>query len=786
MVKSATYYNVDKSAPAPTSSELFFKNVLKAKDKTLFRTSVTERGSLVHENYEQRYKGIKVEDAGYTLHFKDGKIFYAHGNYVNIQNLDVVPKIDKVKARNVFADYQNIPVSKIADYTAELLIKEFPQSSNQKDKKDAKLVYKVFLRTDVPNKGEYGYIDAHSGKVIGTEPSIIHFSKIGQFSTRYNGLKQGVTQYYNGSYHLSDSTRGAVIHTWNLNNNPTGETNLREELSDQDNVWTSQEHTNKTDMGLDVHWTLQQIYDHLFNTYHINSFDNKGYPITAYIKAYMNNGGKDNAAWNRETKTLFFGEGSFIFKPLACIDVIAHEFGHGITHFQIGWSGREQSLNEGMSDIWGAIMEYRLSGDHTNVWKMGEQIMIGYDCLRNLGNVRETHAYTQISDTYETDSYNRGGAYVRSGVFSHWFYLLVNGGTGTNGKGNKYAVIGSGMDVAENLIVEAVFNGYLRNTKSYEDVREAFINAARGMENFRLSEQVQNAWHAVGVGVAGTIMEIDGPSDLYRRGFFSIKNLPENASVEWSCKHPLASITLENNAKYALYHSPMSAGNYDDVITAKVIYQGKEIYRLEKTIRVGLVISDAAGMEYFGVNVVYAHTRLTDYDDIRGLWSVNGGQIIDNPFADDASFAYPGTVSAAVIVPKSGYYDISVAVRYGRYTSESYSFSAYLIGKDNGPGSHPGPGPMLYPNPATGYVNISTESITSSYPLVKRQSVGSKQPRITNDNYQILLWSSTRLIKKIVTDQSHYQLDLTGLPAGLYYVNIIKGGNTYKKKLVVK
>ena len=56
----------------------------------------------------------------------------------------------------------------------------------------------------------------------------------------------------------------------------------------------------------------------------------------------------------------------------------------------------------------------------------------------------------------------------------------------------------------------------------------------------------------------------------------------------------------------------------------------------------------------------------------------------------------------------------------------------------------------------------------------------------SSPHYQIQLWNSSGLIKTIQTDQPSYQLDLTGVPPGFYYVHVIKDGQTYRRQLVVQ
>jgi Zn-dependent metalloprotease len=530
-IQSVEFSNEDKDIRIPASAEVFFKDILQIQTKDKFEKipHKSKRKEFIHEHFEQYYNGVRVEGGGYNFHYKNREMFFAHGNYIKIDNIDTNPVITVNEAKESFTNYKNIPSKLVADYSAELIIREIPL----KDDTIPTLVFKVYLTADHPNNTEIGFVDAQTGKVLMTEPVFIDYSAIGTFATRYSGVQSGVTQYYNDAYHLADSTSGrAVIHTWNLN----GNTNISNgiELSDNDNNWTQSEHaSNNNNMALDVHWTLQQIRNRLFVMHGINSFNDDGFPISAYVK-YGNN--YDNAFWDPATsvRSLFFGVGDIIFNPLASLDVVAHEFGHGITQFQIGWgaSGLPRAFNEGMSDIWGVIMEHCIYPNE--VWQIGEQIMKNYTCLRNLQNTNDNGALTKIADTYGSTQYNNSTEpYVWSGVFSHWFYLLAIGGSGTNGIGNNYTVTGIGMNNAENLIVESVFNNYLRNTTSYSAIRTVMINVASNLYGANSSEviAVTNAWYAVGVGTQYTLPTIFGPSAVPCTGTVTYTS---NVSGTWT------------------------------------------------------------------------------------------------------------------------------------------------------------------------------------------------------------------------------------------------------------
>ena len=68
------------------------------------------------------------------------------------------------------------------------------------------------------------------------------------------------------------------------------------------------------------------------------------------------------------------------------LDAVAHEFGHGITDFQIGWglSGDPLAFHEGLSDIWAIILESRINPNY--IWQIGEEITLNHGCTRNIGD----------------------------------------------------------------------------------------------------------------------------------------------------------------------------------------------------------------------------------------------------------------------------------------------------------------------------------------------------------------------------------------------------------------
>ncbi len=575
------------------SADVFFREILKVKANNTFVRNQEIRLEKGDESFNQFYKGIKVENAGYTFHYdENGKIRYAHGNYVDISNLDTNPTISKEDASKAFAKYKGLSSDSITNYTAELVI-----SVNSEQIVDVPiLVYKVYIEANNACLTEYGYVDAKAGNVVYTESYIHHSAATGTFVTKYYGTKDATTNYSNGSYYLYDTTRGNGIEVKDLQNYSIYHpfySSIAQSLSDGDNYWHYYDYTDSTFMAFDVFWALQKIYDRLYNIHCKNSLDNNGKKIMAYVKALVPSGDgnltTDGACWHNNRKELYFGSGSGWKRPVSAIDVVAHEFGHGITYYQIGWSGSERFLQEGLSDIWAAIMDYRFGGSNSDVWKFGEHMIPNYICIRNLQHPGALSSFTYMADTYNSPEYNNYAAnnshYGMSGVFSHWFYLLVNGGNHNNSNGQHYNLNPVGMDVAENLIVKAVYGNYLRNTTTYMDVRHAFEAAARAMNVNGLVSAVCNAWYAVGVGDMD--ISLTGPHLTSSQSIYSVNGLPSGFNVVWSLTDSYYYQNCLQQGNPAPNQCKITRSNSQDMmdatLTATIKYNSDTIMTLTKT-----------------------------------------------------------------------------------------------------------------------------------------------------------------------------------------------------------
>ncbi|MEO1054463.1 MAG: M4 family metallopeptidase [Bacteroidota bacterium] len=788
-ITSVQFRSLDRGE-RPVSAQAFLTTYLEVDRHDQFKKSPhkSKRENFVHDHYDQYYKGVRVDGAGYNFHFEKGSMFFANGHYVRVGNLNVNPTISKEAAIKSFLEFQKISPKAVAKSVTDLFIKEITDITKNDTTTSIHLVYSVYLQADHPNNDVIGYVDAHSGKVVSTAPRA--FDLLGTMQTRYSGTRQADTDPVVGGHRLFDDTRNATIHTRNLQNNTTVLANAVE-LIDNDNNWTAAEHAgNNNNMGLDVHWALQEIYDYFLQEYNIDSFDDAGEPIEAYVRYDTD---ADNAFWDLTEDVLLFGQGATTFDPLASFDVVAHEFGHGITDFQIGWTTAtldQQTFHEGMSDIWGAILESRIRP--SNTWRIGEQVTRNSLYLRNLTKNNDVNAHQQIATTFGSSQYNGfTSGHQRGGVFSHWFYLLVNGGSGVNGIGNSYTVSGVGMDVAEEIIVEAVFNNYLDGTTSFTAIRTAIINAASTLcGDFTIEKAVTDAWHAVGVGAkySGTETTISGSSSICNsaQGTFNLNNIPSGATITWSTWSGLSIVSGQGTGSVTVQANSLDGNGWVRATLTNAcgsITLGRHYFSQgQPTWSPDLNIANGAyGESGFFCTSHTGNTYMIDPDNNLSTHQVRikslfGSVLWSSPTRSGAS----GSVN---YYPSPGYYLIDVRATNSCGTSTWVETEVEFVDCSIGGGGGEGGEFSMYPNPSTIEVTIEEQSFQESVNQKQEKSQDALQPELFTIE---VIDSNQNLKHRESCTKTKLTFSVQGWEKGIYYVKITKGDHTQTRQLIVE
>lgn len=422
------------------------------------------------------------------------------------------------------------------------------------------LAYKFTIAAEQPLSRSYVYVNAISGNIVLVDRIIKHVSPdytgrlplaaanagrgktapgragsvnnfAGTAQTRYSGLQTIITDDGNAGegepYRLRQVRNGHQVITLNYQRAIASFDNdlTAIDFTDNDNHWTTAENSaNYDDAALDVQFAMQFISDYWKSVHNRNSWDDEGSEMRSYVHVRSSeSAGYDNAFW--DGAAMYYGDGSYYatngsgtvantagFKPLTALDVSAHELGHAVCQStaQLVYQRESGGINEGFSDIWSACIE-NYAGLGKKPFLIREEIFPLKGALRNMQNPKQFGD----PDTYGGQNWSRVslaacpapgnandqcGVHYNSGVLNKWFYLITQGGSGTNDNQDTYNVAGLGFAKTEKIAF--LTEQSLTPNADYAATRAAAINAAATLFGDCSNEviQVTNAWFAVGVG----------------------------------------------------------------------------------------------------------------------------------------------------------------------------------------------------------------------------------------------------------------------------------------------
>ena len=453
-----------------------------------------------HYLYQQTYKKLRVYGAGYTFHKSKKGNSFLNGVYINPEKINLTSiKFNKNEAEQLLSKYLyslNIEVKNIKFESNELII------CNKLADTKSKYNYAYIVNTNIPTHAII-FINASNGEILGEESIACTVNAPGTGQTRYSGTRNIITDVPvgNSNYRLFQERSGTNIHVRNMFN----EINFQNfgnaiDFWDNDNNWTNAEHGNDN-VALDIHWAMESILDYWRLERGRNSYDNNFAQINCYahvnFPAFI---GQNNAVWlGGNQRVMQFADGG-TWNPVVSLDVCGHEFGHGVNQFTSQLPGTDSeggALNEGFSDIWGACIE-AYAAPNKQRWLIGEEVTIPQFALRTMINPNDLGD----PDTYLGTNWSfQGQRHNNSTVLSHWFYLLTEGGNGTNDIGNNFNVNGLGINVAAR-IAQLTQLSLPIGAGNYINARATSVQITRQEYGIGSCEEiaVTNAWFAVGVG----------------------------------------------------------------------------------------------------------------------------------------------------------------------------------------------------------------------------------------------------------------------------------------------
>ncbi|MFK8057326.1 MAG: M4 family metallopeptidase [Saprospiraceae bacterium] len=472
-------------------------------------TGSEEPSALTHHRFAQAIDDIPVLGATLILHAKQGEVQFVTGKSYPRQATTATANLSKSEATRqaiiaftAWSKRQRLhPLE--TDVTGKPLRVDGTSNDIALSAESPRLVY---VDRQYPNytgslvlayEVEIGpgvshramYLDANNGKLITSIPLVAHNTVPGTVETGYYGTQNVmVDQVGANSYRLVDSTRGVIV--LNSQNQEINSTSSAFGLLAGD----------KGGMANDVFYGSSRFYDLLKDKFGWLGVDGQG---EFFLSTVANTDGDlVNAFWSGERAT--FGGGSCHFDPLTTMDVVGHEFAHGITQrtSALIYAGQSGALNEGMSDIYGKALElYEQPGQFT--WTLGNRFADS-EYAKPFRSMEDPNIYNKpkaVGGSFWNDG---AGVHTNSGPLGHWFYLLVEGGSGTNDLGTAYNVQSVGLDIAFNVAFQ-LNRDYLTETSGYQD---AFTNCMVLVETLYGASSstytsFAEAWKAIGLPTSG-------------------------------------------------------------------------------------------------------------------------------------------------------------------------------------------------------------------------------------------------------------------------------------------
>lgn len=505
-----------------------------------------------HQKLTQKVNGIPIENSKIILH-SDKNLRLTAINGVIENNIGSINTTPNITAQTAIINAINLSENKAflwQDSLNEKKIREVAQDSTATSYPTATLIiaknnsqlynlpsnyflaYKIAIHYADRTSLVY-YVDAHTGAITKTENgsracfnSNTKISKnqeiegnpitpLNTTSTCKAYCQTGTAKvyYYPNQYIYTERfIYGLVYCNYRLRESCSSTdiyvTDGATDFHDGTNNWVSPNDIYGTTTFFSLSWANRFWQGYLGR----NSFDDNGHNIEAQV------GSSYATQWNTSNDILTVGPtggnttfGVAIGNWMNSLDIMGHELTHGVTHSICNLDGHGESgaIDEGISDIFGTLTEF-WAANHINIGKSGNYDIgedVSSDCgkRRSLSNPElyccpNTYGGTNWVGTNDISiSNDLGGIHHNCGVLGKWFYLLAEGGSGTNDLGNQYCVKAIGQDDASWILYEAM-RCNMTHTTNYNDLR--FFTEYQAFRYYGFSPQyaaVQQAWYAVGL-----------------------------------------------------------------------------------------------------------------------------------------------------------------------------------------------------------------------------------------------------------------------------------------------
>ncbi|MGW9194257.1 M4 family metallopeptidase [Micromonospora chersina] len=326
-------------------------------------------------------------------------------------------------------------------------------------------------------------VDARTGAVLRKQERIVHGTGTGA----WNGPSPLTlnTTLSGSTYSMKDPS---------VTNLSCQDAATNTTFSGSDDVWGNGTATNKETGCVDALFAAQTEHKMLAQWLGRNGADGNGgyWPIRVGLN--------DQNAYYDGTQVQIGKNTSGQW--IGSLDVVAHEIGHGIDdHTPGGISGA--GTQEFVADTFGAATEWFANEPSTYDapdFLVGEKVnLVGSGPIRNMYNpsaLGDPNCYSSSIPSTEV--------HAAAGPGNHWFYLLANGSSPTNGQPasstcNGSSVTGLGIQKAMKIMYNAML--LKTSSSSYLKYRVWTLQAAKNLYPTSCTEfnAVKAAWNAISV-----------------------------------------------------------------------------------------------------------------------------------------------------------------------------------------------------------------------------------------------------------------------------------------------
>ncbi|MFJ9454044.1 M28 family peptidase [Kitasatospora sp. NPDC101447] len=450
----------------------------KGPGETYERRAVTPWvGGLYSVSYERSYRGLPVV-GGDAVVLADGQ-----GKVRGLQSAapgpiggSVTPQIDAERAERTAR----------AELPAVDAVESNRLVVRVKDGNAGRLAWETVLSGRNGNAPSrlHVFVDAATGEVVDRYDDV----HAGTVNSKWNGPAPVTisTTGSGGSYSLRDPNRPGL----SCSDYSTGQV-----FSKSTDSWGTGSPTSKETGCGDAMFAAQKEWDMLRDWLGRNGHNGNGgsWPVKVGLNDV-------NAYWDGSTISIGHSQAN---EWIASIDVVGHEFGHGIDQYTPGGANNEAGLGESTGDIMGALTEAYANepAPYDNPdYTVGEMInLVGSGPIRNMYNP----SLVSNNPNCYSSSIPNTEEHAAAGPLNHWFYLLAEGSNPGGGKPtsptcNNSSVTGIGIKDAGRVF----YGGMLLKTSgmTYKRYRTATLTAAKNLDpSCTFFTRAKAAWDAISV-----------------------------------------------------------------------------------------------------------------------------------------------------------------------------------------------------------------------------------------------------------------------------------------------